>query len=57
MVNAFGLEIKYYHARPDVPEYTIVPVQNRDWKDRFYFFPIRLDEMNRNSLLVQNPLY
>lgn len=38
--------------------YTVLPsVQTREWKDRFYFLPIRLDEMNRNSKLIQNPLY
>jgi len=40
------------------PVYTVLPsVQRRDWKDRFYFLPIKLDEMNRNPNLVQNPLY
>lgn len=38
--------------------YTILPlVQKREWKDRFYFLPILLDEMNRNNKLIQNPLY
>lgn len=34
-------------------------VQQRDWNpnNSFYFLPIKLDEMNRNELLVQNPLY
>jgi hypothetical protein len=37
--------------------YTPVVVQERDWKPSFFLFPIKLDEMNRNSSLVQNPLY
>jgi hypothetical protein len=56
IVDAYGLDIKYYYG-DDKPTYEIVHVQERDWKDRFYFFPIRLDEMNRNDLLIQNPLY
>lgn len=39
-------------------EYTVLPsVQARDWKNRFYFLPIKLDEMNRNDRLIQNPEY
>jgi hypothetical protein len=37
--------------------YTPITVQTRAWNPRFYLLPIRLDEMNRNSQLVQNPLY
>ncbi len=29
----------------------------RAWLDKAYFFPIRRDEMNRNTLLIQNPGY
>jgi hypothetical protein len=29
----------------------------RAWNDKAYFFPIKRDEMNRNTLLVQNPGY
>jgi starch-binding outer membrane protein, SusD/RagB family len=34
-------------------------VQDRAWSSNnsFYFLPIKLDEMNRNALLVQNPQY
>ncbi|MEX1239913.1 MAG: RagB/SusD family nutrient uptake outer membrane protein [Cyclobacteriaceae bacterium] len=34
-------------------------VQERAWNpsNSFYFLPIKLDEINRNSLLVQNPQY
>jgi hypothetical protein len=31
--------------------------QQRTWLPRFYFLPIKQDEMNRNNKLVQNPLY
>jgi starch-binding outer membrane protein, SusD/RagB family len=38
--------------------YSEIPsVQARAWNPRFYFFPITLDEINRNNKLVQNPLY
>ncbi len=29
----------------------------RAWLDKAYFFPIKRDEMNRNTLLIQNPGY
>lgn len=34
-------------------------VQQREWNpnNSFYFLPIKLDEMNRNELLIQNPQY
>jgi hypothetical protein len=56
IVNAYGLDIRYRLGQAK-PDYNIIHVQERDWKDRFYFFPIRLDEMNRNQALIQNPLY
>ncbi|MDR1601832.1 MAG: RagB/SusD family nutrient uptake outer membrane protein [Tannerella sp.] len=56
IVDAYGLKIQYRLGQTR-PEYNIIHVQERDWKDRFYFFPIKLDEMNRNSALIQNPLY
>lgn len=56
IVDAYGLEIRYYYGEED-PTYKIIKVQDRDWRDRFYFFPIKLDEMNRNPQLIQNPLY
>ncbi|MDQ3843193.1 MAG: RagB/SusD family nutrient uptake outer membrane protein, partial [Bacteroidota bacterium] len=37
--------------------YSVVTAQTRQWNPRFYFLPIKLDEMNRNKKLVQNPLY
>ena len=56
IVDAYGLDIRYYYGK-EKPEYKIIKVQDRDWRDRFYFFPIKLDEMNRNTQLIQNPLY
>jgi hypothetical protein len=56
IVEAFGVEVRYHYGAGK-PTYSIVHVQDRDWKDRFYFFPIKLDEMNRNQALIQNPLY
>jgi hypothetical protein len=32
-------------------------VQPRKWQPSFYLLPIKLDEINRNKQLVQNPLY
>ncbi|MEO5593151.1 MAG: RagB/SusD family nutrient uptake outer membrane protein [Chitinophagaceae bacterium] len=32
-------------------------VENRAWNDKVYFPPIKLDEMNKNAKLVQNPGY
>ena len=59
--NAKGIEIRYKlnpdHTTSTTPTYTIMDIQERDWKDRFYFMPIKLDEMNRNDQLIQNPLY
>ncbi len=33
------------------------PGDARAWLDKAYFFPIMRDEMNKNSLLIQNPGY
>lgn len=43
-------------------DYTYLPVVNnglekRTWVDKMYFRPIRLDETQRNNLLIQNPGY
>lgn len=37
--------------------YSVISVQTRAWEPRFYFMPIKLDEINRNKKLIQNPLY
>lgn len=34
-----------------------IPGDTRIWHDKLYFFPIMRDEMNKNSLLIQNPGY
>lgn len=56
-----GVDVRY-KLNPDkttatIP--TIVPkvVQTRAWNNKAYFFPIYRDEMNKNSLLIQNPGY
>ncbi len=56
MVDAQGIEIRYALGEAK-PTYKAVIVQKRDWKDQSYFMPIRLEEMNKNDLLLQNPLY
>ncbi len=33
------------------------PMETRAWNDKAYFFPIMRDEMNKNTLLIQNPGY
>jgi hypothetical protein len=59
--DALGINIRY---KADAsgnpignPTYSIIVAQSRAWNPRFYFLPIKLDEMNRNSALIQNPLY
>ncbi len=51
-----------YRYDPSVYDYTYTVVDNnenetRTWVDKMYFRPISRDEINRNSLLVQNPGY
>ena len=58
--DAEGVSIRHkLDASGNVVEstYTPVVVQDREWKPSFYLFPIKLDEMNRNDQLIQNPLY
>jgi len=56
-----GIDILYKLAPDHVtttPTYKVIPsVIARAWKPSFYFLPIKLDEMNKNSALIQNPLY
>jgi hypothetical protein len=55
---AFGLyPLKPDHTTSTQAVYSITVAQPRAWNPRFYMLPIALDEMNRNSLLIQNPLY
>jgi hypothetical protein len=40
------------------PTYKVIPsVIARNWNPSFYFLPIKLDEINKNNKLIQNPLY
>lgn len=59
--NARGVE-PTYKLNPDKTTskkatYKIIEVQERKWVDRNYFLPIKLDEMNKNNKLIQNPGY
>lgn len=47
------------HTTASIPTYEISdsPFENRQWDNKCYLFPILRDELNRNELLVQNPLY
>lgn len=53
--NANGIVIQDPLAGP--VSYSRNKVQDRAWNDKMYFLPIIQTEMNRNSELVQNPLY
>lgn len=53
--NANGIVIQDPLAGP--VEYSRNKIQDRAWNDKMYFLPIILDEMNRNTELVQNPFY
>jgi len=59
--DAEGVDVRYKLNADKItavkPTFTIITVQEREWNDRAYFLPIRLDEINRNNMLVQNPLY
>lgn len=47
------------HTTSSVPTYQVddSPFENRSWDNKCYLFPILRDELNRNTLLIQNPLY
>jgi len=59
----YPIKIRYHllpdHSTSTVPTYEVstAPIENRQWDDKCYLFPILRDELNRNELLVQNPLY
>ena len=59
--NAMGIDILYPlnpdHVTYAPPVYTVKSIQDRAWNQRFYLFPIQVDELNRNKDLKQNPLY
>lgn len=54
--NAQGIDIRYPYGSGK-PTYTITQVQERAWNNKAYLLPVLLDEMNKNSLLKQNPGY
>lgn len=57
-----GVDIKYRllpgggYGPPEYKKNSIT-WENREFKNNFYLLPITLAEMNKNSKLVQNPLY
>lgn len=53
--DAHGIEIQDPLAGPVT--YDVIMVQNRAWNNKMYLLPIYQNEMNKNSNLVQNPLY
>ena len=59
--NARGVEATYKlntdKTTAAKPTYKVIEVQQRAWVDRNYFLPIKLDEMNKNNKLIQNPGY
>lgn len=56
-----GKTLSVYRYDPEIYDYSyeIIEIdpgkENRLWMDKMYWMPINFDEMNRNSLLVQNP--
>jgi hypothetical protein len=57
--NPTGLPVYNPTGSPSVrnPGKTVDIAQQRAWLPRFYFLPIKQDEINKNDKLVQNPLY
>lgn len=53
--NANGIVITDPLAGP--VQYSRNKIQDRAWNDKMYFLPIILDEINRNTELIQNPFY
>lgn len=53
---AQGIDIRYPQGSK-IPKYKVITVQERKWNDKSYLMPIYLSEMQKNNLLVQNPLY
>jgi hypothetical protein len=54
-LDANGIVIEDPLAGP--VEYDRNVVQDRAWNNKLYWLPITQDEMNRNTNLIQNPLY
>lgn len=61
MTNALGIKVTYpllpNNTTSTIPTYEVIKAHDRAWLNKIYFLPIPLDELNRNNLLVQNPLY
>ena len=60
--NAEGVSIKYNllpggKYAPPVYEKNPITFEDRVFKNNWYLLPISITEMNRNSKLIQNPLY
>ncbi len=45
------------HTTATIPTIEPVKIMTGSWDNKAYFFPIARDEVNKNSLLVQNPGY
>lgn len=58
MKTVQGIEIKYPYGGTE-PIYSVIDigVGVRDWKNKSYFLPLLIDELNRNDRLIQNPGY
>lgn len=54
--TAQGVDIRHPYDS-DQTVYTLTDVQERQWKNKLYFLPILMDEMNKNPNLIQNPEY
>jgi len=56
-----GVDITYKlntdHTTAAIPTITPVQITTGKWDDKAYFMPISRDEMNKNTKLVQNPVY
>lgn len=59
--NMHGVTITYKlnddHTTATIPTIEPVQIMTGSWDDKAYFFPIARDEVNKNTLLVQNPGY
>ena len=59
--NMHGVTITYKlnpdHTTATIPTIEPVQIMTGSWDDKAYFFPIARDEVNKNSLLLQNPGY
>jgi hypothetical protein len=53
--NAHGVVIEDPLNGP--VKYSLNQIQDRNWSNKMYFLPITLEEINRNSNLIQNPMH